>query len=99
MLPCNPLLALGQLGVVRKAQLVLWVVFASEIGQDGGALHDGELAVVVVDKHRNAAIGAEVGEPLLLLNVLHDGDGLEDIVWLAVGLLQFLEDNGGFVAC
>ena len=53
----------------------------------------------MVDKHGDTAIGAKIGEPLLLLNVLHDGDGLEDIVRLAIGLLQFLEDDGGFVAC
>lgn len=78
---------------------MLRIVFAREIGEDSGALHDGEPAIVVVDKHGNTAIGAEIGEPLLLLDVLHNGDGLEDIVWLAVGLLQFLEDDGRFVAC
>ena len=78
---------------------MLRIVLPCQVGEDSGALHDGELAIVVVDEHGNTAIGTEVGEPFLLLDVLHDGDGLEDIVRLAIGLLQFLEDDGGFVAC
>lgn len=53
----------------------------------------------MIDEHRDAAVGTLLCEPRLFLNVLADVDALEDVVGLAVGLLQLLEDDGSFVTC
>lgn len=58
-----------------------------------------QIAIVMVDENRNAAIGSVLREPWLLLNVLANVDALEDVVGLAIRLFQLFEDNGGFVAC
>ena len=51
----------------------------------------------MVHNHRNAAIGPQLGEPRLLLNILRDVDSLPCEVF-AVGLLQFFENDGSFPA-
>jgi hypothetical protein len=50
---------------------------------------DGKTVLVMVYKNGNAAIGTKLGEPRLLLCVLHDVDALVHVVF-AVGFLQFL---------
>jgi len=72
---------------------------AREVLQDGLALHNGELAVVMIDEHGDTAVGPQVGEPLLFLDVLHYADALEDIVGFPVGLFDLFKDDGRFVAC
>lgn len=62
-----------------------------------GAFLDGKTTLVMVDKHRNAAIGAQLGEPRLFLRVLHDVYALVNVV-LAVGFLQFFKEDGDLVA-
>jgi hypothetical protein len=54
-------------------------------------------ALVVIHNDGNATVRAELREPLLLLDVLRNVDGLPCVV-LAIGLLQFLENNAGFPA-
>jgi len=63
------------------------------------ALLDSEAALVVVNHDRNTAVGSQVCEPLLFLDILHDRDVLEGIMRLAVSFLKLLEDDGSFVAC
>ena len=53
----------------------------------------------MIDKHRDPPIRALLNKPWLFLDVLADVDALEDVVGLAVGFFEFLEDDGGFVAC
>lgn len=91
MLPCNPLLALGELWVTGEAELVIRVVVPCQVRQDSSALHDGQLAIVVIDKDWDPAVRPQIREPLLFLDILHDGDALEGVVGLAVRFFQLLQ--------
>lgn len=93
MLPRDPLL--GDRVIVRvdgEAELVLRVVVARQVEEDGETLEDGEVMAVVVDNGGDAAIGVDGGEPRLLLGVLGDVDGLEGELG-AVSLLELLQEN------
>lgn len=76
---------------------MLSVVLARQIAENGAALENGKLLVVMIYDDRDAAVGVERSEPWLLLDVLHDVDALND-EWEAVSLLQFLQDNASLVA-
>lgn len=98
MLPGHPLL--GDRIIVRlhgEAELVLRVVVAGEVGQDGQRLEDGEAVAVMVDDGGDAAVGVEVCVPRLLLGVFANVDGLEGVL-LAVGFLELFEEDGGLDA-
>ena len=93
MLPRDPLL--GDRVIVRvdgEAELVLRVVVARQVEEDGETLEDGEVMAVVVDNGGDAAIGVDGDEPRLLLGVLGDVDGLERELG-AVGLLELLQED------
>lgn len=103
MLPSHPLLRnLVLVALVGEAQLVLGVVVFGDIIQDGQALKHGEIAPVVVEDGGDAAVGADLGVPGLLLGVLHNVDGLVgDFVGESLGaveLFEFFEEDGDFVA-
>lgn len=52
---------------VRERDLVLRVVLADEVQDDGAGLPDGEVVVGMVDKGGHAAVGVEVGVRRLLV--------------------------------
>jgi hypothetical protein len=98
VLPGDPLLGDGI--VVRvdgEAELVLGVVVAGEVLQNGESFEDGKAAAVVVDDGGDAAVGVEGRVPRLFLGVFADVDGL-DRVLLAVGFLELFEEDGDFPA-
>lgn len=98
VLPSNPRLGAGVVIVVNvEGELVLGIVLPGQVAQNSITLEDGEVAVVVVNQDRDAAVGVEGSEPRLLLDVLADVDGLHGVV-LAVGVPQLLEEDGGFDA-
>ena len=98
MLPSNPRLGAGVVIVVNlEGELVLRIVLPGQVAQNSIALEHGEVAVVMVDQDRDAAVGVEGSEPRLLLDVLADVDGLHGVV-LAIGVPQLLEEDGGFDA-
>lgn len=77
VLPADPGLGAGVvIALDVEGELVVRVVAAGEVGEDGAALEDGEAAVIVVDDGGNAAVGVEGDEPGLLLDVLRYVDGL-----------------------
>lgn len=103
MLPRNPLLDFGELRVLLEPELLLLVKFSRKIVQDSRSLHDAKRSTVggfdvVIDKYRDTSIRANVSEPGLLLDVLHDVDALEDVIRAAVCVLELFEENGRFVA-
>lgn len=69
MLPRNPLLSPAQVIRIRKVKLVLGVVVPGKVLQDSLAFHDGEAVAVMVDYDGDAAVGAELGEPWLFLDI------------------------------
>jgi ketosteroid isomerase-like protein len=70
VLPADPRLGAGVVVAVDgEREEVLGVVAPGEVAQDGVALEDGEVAVVVVEEGRDAAVGVDGGEPGLLLDV------------------------------
>lgn len=73
-MPRDPLLDFAELRILCKPELVLRIIVSSQVGQDGGTLHDCEVALVMVDNDRDTTIGSEFGKPWLLLDVLHDVD-------------------------
>ena len=92
MLPRNPLLASTQIIRIREREPVLWVVVSRKIRQDRRALEDREVIAVMIDNGWDSAIGGELREPGLFLDVLHNIDSLPDIL-LAICSFQFLKDN------
>jgi hypothetical protein len=86
MLPCHPLFANRLIERIFKPEPVLRIVLPRQVCEDGKAFHDGEAALVVINNDRNAAIGAEFGEPFLLLYILTNIDALEN-VFFAICLL------------
>lgn len=97
VLPAHPLLAdRVVVAVDGKAQLVLRVVVARQVRQDGDAFEDGKVAAVVVHNGRDAAVGAQGREPGLLLCVFHDVNGLPGVL-KAVRLFELLEQDGCLV--
>lgn len=80
-----------------EAEAAVRVVAAREVGQDGAALEDGEVGVVVVDNGGDAAVGVDVGELGLLLDVLAYIDGLGRILQ-PVSLLELLEQDADLEA-
>ena len=78
-----PLLLIGD------GQPLLRVVFVSEIEKDGIGLPHGEVAVLVVDQSRDAAVRIVLCELLGLLHV-----GREVIVDVAVIKAELLENDG-----
>lgn len=101
MLPADPLLRDGVVvRLVGEAELVLRVVVLGQVGQDGGALEDGEVVPVVVDDGGDAAVGVDPGEPFLLLRALGDVDGLvgDPGGLVPVGLPELLEEDADLVA-
>lgn len=98
VLPAHPLLSNTVIvRVVGERELVFRVVVLGQIGQDGQALEDGKAVPIVVDDSRNSTIRANRRVPRLLLRVLHDVDSLPG-VFLAVGVLELLEEDGGLEA-
>lgn len=98
MLPADPLLGFAVLVAVDgEAELVIRVVVASEVKEDGDALENGETAAVMVDDGGDAAVRVQGRVPWLLLRALADIDGLPGVVE-AVGVPELLEEDGGFVA-
>src|SRR5690242_3326898 len=57
----------------------------------------GEVALVMVYDDRDTAVWTQLGEPLLLLDILANVDALPCVV-LAVCFLQLLEQDGGLPA-
>lgn len=98
MLPGNPLLDIAVLKILLvEVKELLGVVEALEVGEDGRALHDGMAALVVVDENGNSTVGTQLGEPGLLLGVLHDVDGLDGIVQ-SICFLELFKKNVNLVA-
>ena len=99
----NPLLRVRQVGILGEREPVLRVVMSvmsvyiqnkfdcfhipREVAENCRTLLDAQSALVVVYKHRDTTIGSQFGEPRLFLNILHDVDGLEDVV----GTVRFLD--------
>lgn len=97
VLPAHPGLAAGVVVVVGgEGEEVVAVVAAGEVAEDGDALEDAEAVVVVVDDGGDAAVGADGGEPGLLLDAAADVDGLGGVLQ-AVGVLELLEEDGDLV--
>lgn len=70
-----------------------------EIRQYCRPLHDSQPALVVIDEHRDSAVGPESCEPRLFLDILSNIYSLVCVVGLAVDFLQFFEYNLSFVTC
>lgn len=68
-----------------------------QIRQDGSAFENGKVVTVVIDDCGDPAVRRVLHEPGLFLNVLHDVDALEDVVF-AISSLQLLEDDGSFLS-
>lgn len=98
MLPANPRFrARVVVRVDWEREEVLGVIATGQVSEDGVALEDGQVVVVVVHNGRDAAVGVNGGEPWLLLDVLRDVYALERVV-KTICLLELLEQDAGFVA-
>lgn len=98
MLPANPRLGARVVVLVDgKRELVLGVILARQVSEDGVSLKHGEVVVVVVHNGRDAAVGVDGGKPGLLLDVLPDVDALPCVLE-AVRLLELLEEDAGLEA-
>lgn len=81
MRPGEPYLQIGVFIRVKvKGEELLGIVFAHEVGRDGGAFEDDAAVVVVVDDDGDAAVGVEGGEPGVFLDVFADVDGLAGVL-------------------
>jgi hypothetical protein len=81
VLPADPGLGAGVVvRVYGEGELVFRVVLAGEVAEDGVALKDVEVVVVVVDNGGDAAVGVDGDEPRLLLDVGANVDGLVGVV-------------------
>ena len=98
MLPSNPAFSNSVvIAVDVKAELVVHVVLPAQVAEDGIPFEDGEVVVVVVYDGGDAAVGVDGCEPWFFLDVLANVDGLHGVREV-VGLLELLEQDGGFVA-
>lgn len=98
VLPADP--RVGACVVVRvngEGKEVLGVIAPCQVPEDGVALEDGQVVVVVVHNGRDAAIGVDGSEPRLLLDVLRDVDALVRVL-KPIRLLELLEQDAGLDA-
>lgn len=66
---------------------------SGQVGKNGRSLLDAQTTLVVVYKDGDTPVRSELREPRLLLDIIHDTDGLIDIID-TVPLLEFLQ--GGY---
>lgn len=98
VLPTNPRLGTGVVIIPSiKAELVLSIILSRKIAQNSIAFKDRQTAVIMVNKHGDAAIGVECGEPRFLLHTLTNVNGLMDVVD-AVGGTDLFKCDGGLDA-
>lgn len=70
---CQPLQHFGRLELVLEPELIVLVEFLEQVQELGAGLHDGERGTLgVVYQDRNATVGVETQEPVLLLLVGED---------------------------
>lgn len=92
MLPCHPLLSSTRIQRVLKAKLELRVIVPSDVVEDCKTFDDGVSTFIVIDYNGYAAVGIDLGEPRLFLDVLEEVDGLVCIRFV-VCFLKFLQKD------
>lgn len=70
---------------------------ACEVGENGSALKNSEVAAIMVNDDGDPAVGTVLGEPGLFLYVGTDVNALDGVGFVVSGL-QFFEEDGDFVA-
>lgn len=90
MRPGQPHIQIGVFIRVKvKGKELIGVVFAYEVGRDGGAFEDGAVVVIVVNDGGDPSVGVDGGEPGVFLDVVADVDGLAGILKIVFPLEFF----------
>lgn len=85
-LECNPLLGSTRIILIFERELEVWVVVAGHVCEDSSSFEDREVVAVMVDYGGNSSVRVDFCKPRLLLDILHDIDALDCVVF-AIGFL------------